>query len=195
MKLNNVKNMLRPSDFWRIGEHESWFCDMAQEGLHLKEVGIQFVKFTIGNSKQMKYRIDVSQGKKITPEQKEMYSESGWDYVTSYGEFNVFSSPVEANAPELHTDPAEQAYTLHYLNKKIIKSAIVVAVAVALMIGMLISIWFFNPAHYLALVDGSIIQQAILIIVELYVAYTSLQAAISIRRKWCLFTKYSLLGI
>ncbi|WNF36810.1 DUF2812 domain-containing protein [Bacillaceae bacterium IKA-2] len=179
--MNKTTNMLRPTDFWRIGEHESWFSDMAQEGLHLKKVGLQFVKFTKGKPKMMKYRIDVSQGKKITPEQKEMYSESGWNYVTSYGEFNVFSSSVEANSPELHTDPAEQAYTLNYLDKKLSKTAFVVAVAVLLMIGMLVSIWFFNSANYIALVDGSFIQQSILIIVELYVAYTSLQAAISIR--------------
>ena len=106
--------MLRPSDYWHIGEHESWFSDMALEGLHLKKVGIHFVKFTKDNRKQMKYRIDVSQGMKITPEQEEMYLENGWFYVTSYGEFNVFSSQVEANAPELHTDPAEQAYTSFY---------------------------------------------------------------------------------
>jgi len=181
MKVNKVKNMLRPNDFWRIGEHESWFSDMAQEGLHLKKVGLQFVKFTKGKPKRMKYRIDVSQGKKITPEQKEMYLESGWNYVTSYGEFNVFSSSVEANASELHTDPAEQAYTLNYLDKKLSKTAFIIAVSVLLMIGMLVSIWFFNSANYIALVDGSIIQQTILIIVEVYVAYTSLQAAISIR--------------
>lgn len=179
--MNKVKHKLRPSDFWCIGEHESWFSDMAQEGLHLKKVGIYFVKFTIGEPKQMKYRIDLSQGEKVTSEQKEMYSESGWNYVTSYGEFNVFSSLVEANAPELHTDPAEQAYTLNYLDKKLTRTAIVVAIAVTLMIVMLASVWLLNSAYYLALVDGSIIQQAILILAELYVVYSSLQAAISIR--------------
>ncbi|HEY5585232.1 MAG TPA: DUF2812 domain-containing protein [Ruminiclostridium sp.] len=179
--MNKVKSMLRPSDFWNIGEHESWFSDMAQEGLHLKKVGFQFVKFTKGKPKQMKYRIDVSQGKKIVPEQKEMYSESGWDYVTSYGEFNVFSSPVEANAPELHTDPAEQAYTLKRLDKKFAKNAIIIAIAAALGIGMLVAVWFHHSTHYLALVEGIIIQQATLIIMELYVVYNSLQAAISIR--------------
>lgn len=181
MRVNKVKNMLRPSDFWHIGEHESWFSDMAQEGLHLKKVGIQFVKFTKGEPKQIKYRIDVSQGNKITSEQKEMYSQSGWDYVTSYGVFNVFSSPVELNAPELHTDPAEQAYTLNHLNKKITKNAILVAVAVAVMIVMIVAFWFRDSAHYLALVEGIIIQQATLIIIELYVVYTSVQPAISLR--------------
>lgn len=181
MTVNKVKRMLRPTDFWHIGEHESWFSDMSQEGLHLKSVGIQFFKFTKGEPKNMKYRIDLSQGEKIATEQKEMYSQSGWDYVTSYGAFNVFSSPVELNAPELHTEPAEQAYTLDNICKRTTKSSIMVTVAVALMIVMLASVWLFNPSPYLALIDGSIMQQAILIVVELYVAYSSLQAAISIR--------------
>lgn len=38
----------------------------------------------------------------------------------------------------------------------------------------------FNVKHYLALVEGLIIQQAFMIIAELYVVYTSVQAAISI---------------
>jgi hypothetical protein len=110
-----------------------------------------------------------------------MYAESGWDYVTSYGDFNVFSSPVEMNAPELHTDPAEQSYTLKELDKKLAKSSTLVVTAVILMIGILFSIWFLDGAPIIAIVEGSIIQQVILLIAELYVTYTSLQAAISIR--------------
>lgn len=179
--MHKVIKKLRPGDYWRIGEHESWFSDMALEGIFLEKVGLHFAKFTKGEPRRMRYRIDVSQGKHITQEQKELYSENGWEYVTSYGEFNVFSSLVEANAPELHTDPAEQAYTLSYLEKKFIKSAVIVAVATVLMIGMLFSVWFLDASPYLALVQGGIIQQAILLVVFLYTASTSLQAAISIR--------------
>ena len=32
-------------DLWRIGEYESWFSDMASEGLHLKKVGYLFAHF------------------------------------------------------------------------------------------------------------------------------------------------------
>ena len=178
--MNKTIRKFRPSDFWRIGEHESWFSDMASKGLHLKKVGISFAHFTKGEPRQMKYRIDVLNYKNITSEQKEMYSESGWDYVSSYGLFNVFSSPDYVDAPELHTDAAEQAYTLNYLDKKLRKSAIGVAVSVVLMIGIIAAMWFINSEHYLDLVEGGIIQQAISVIVILYVTYTSLQAAVSI---------------
>jgi hypothetical protein len=113
--------------YWRIGEHESWFADMAAEGLHLKKMGVQFVQFVKGEPKKMRYRIDVSIKKKITSEQIQLYEESGWDYVTSHQFFHVFSSPEERNALELHTDPAEQSYTLKELDKKLVKNASIVA--------------------------------------------------------------------
>jgi hypothetical protein len=172
---------LRPGDYWRIGEHESWFTDMAAEGLHLKKMGLHFVRFAKGKPKKMRYRVDISPNNEITPEQKQLYADSGWDYVTSYGDFNVFSSPVELNAPELHTDPAEQSYTLKELDKKLAINALVVVLATALMTGMMASIWFLGGTPMLNFVEGIIIQQTVLTIFIVYLAYTSLQAAISIR--------------
>ena len=32
-------------DFWNIGKTESWFSDMASQGLHLKRFGRTFVYF------------------------------------------------------------------------------------------------------------------------------------------------------
>ncbi|WP_090767023.1 DUF2812 domain-containing protein [Bacillus sp. OK048] len=179
--MNKTVYKLRPSDYWRIGEHENWFADMAAKGFHLKKMGLQFVKFVKGEPKELRYRIDVSIEKKITPDQIQMYAESGWDYVTSNKYFHVFSSPVERNAAELHTDPAEQSYTLKELDKKLAFNAGFVAVAMILMISMLFAIWFLDGTPIFVLVEGMAIQQTILAIFLGYSAYTSLQAAISIR--------------
>ncbi|NEY73946.1 DUF2812 domain-containing protein [Bacillus mesophilus] len=179
--MNKTVHKLRPSDYWRIGEHESWFADMADQGLHLKKMGIHFAKFVKGEPKKMRYRIDVSIKKRVTSEQKQMYVESGWDYVTSYNFFHVFSSPEELNAPELHTDPAEQSYTLKELDKRLVLSASIVVVAMVLLIGMLTALVFLDGTPTLAIIDGGVIQQSILSIFIVYSAYTSLQASISIR--------------
>lgn len=178
--MNKIVRRLRPSNYWRIGEHESWFQDMAAEGLHLKKMGQHFAKFVKDEPRQMKYRIDVTTDREAIEELKEIYRENGWDYVTTYGNFNVFSSPAERNATELHTDPAEQAYTLANLNEKLIWNAGFVFISTVLMVVITAFTWFANSTPILALVEGSIIQQTILTILILYVAYTSLQAAISI---------------
>ncbi|HCX48490.1 MAG TPA: hypothetical protein DG757_05530 [Bacillus sp. (in: Bacteria)] len=180
--MNKKIRKLRPSDYWRIGEHESWFADMAASGFHLEKMGLHFAHFVKGEPKQMRYRIDVSINRRITPEQIQMYAESGWDYVTSYNFFHVFSSPSYLHAPELHTDPAEQAYTLKELDKKLAMNASFAVVSMLLMISMVASIWFLDGTPTFILVEGMVIQQTILTIFLGYWTYTSLQAALSIRK-------------
>ncbi len=181
MKMNKIVRKLRPSDYWRIGEHESWFSDLAEKGYHLKKMGIHFAHFVRGEPKKMRYRIDVSINKKITPEQVQMYAENGWDYVTRFNYFKVFSSPVEVNAPELHTDPAEQSFALKELDKRLAMNAVIVAVGMILLIGMLFAIWVLDGTPTLVLVEGLAIQQTIIAVFLGYSAYTSFQASISIR--------------
>ncbi|WP_339254118.1 DUF2812 domain-containing protein [Sporosarcina sp. FSL W8-0480] len=172
---------VRPSDYWRIGEHENWFEEMAAEGLHLKKLGKVFATFEKGEPKQMKYRIDISIDRKISEDQLDMYAESEWEYVTRDKFFYVFSSPVELNAPELHTDSAEQSYTIEKLDNKIAGNAFFTGVATILMIGMLSAIWFLEGTPVYVLIEGWAIQQTILAAFIGYTAYTSLRASISIR--------------
>lgn len=181
MGMNKTVRKLRLGDYWRIGEHESWFQDMAAKGFHLKKMGLHFAHFVKGEPEKMRYRIDVAINKRITPEQIEMYADSGWDYVTGYHYFRVYASPVERDAPELHTDPAEQSFTFRVLGKKLAFSAVMVVVALLFTIGMLAAIWFLDGTPTFVLLDGLVVQQTILSILFLYPAYISLQAAISIR--------------
>jgi hypothetical protein len=173
---------LRPVNSWLIGEHESWMSDMAKKGLHLEKVGKIFVRFTKGEPSETKYRIDTIQGKKLTLDEKEMYSEFGWDYVTTYDDFNVFSSPAEKNAPELHTDPAEQSYTLSYLQRKLKKNTVILAacmilVAAAALFTTRLSDWRI----YLTMVEGNYLNY-ISLVLETVCVFSALQAAISIGR-------------
>ncbi|SMB85848.1 Protein of unknown function [Desulfonispora thiosulfatigenes DSM 11270] len=179
--MSKIIRKLRPRDYWRIGEHESWFTDLAAEGLHLTEMGLIFAKFTKGEPKKTRYRIEIVKNKEITAEQKGLYVESGWDYVTRYGNFNVFSSPAELKAPEIHTDPVEQSYTLQELDKKFKTNAIISVVGTLISLALVSSIWFIDATPVLDLVEGYIISQIVLIIALLYGSYETLQAAKSIR--------------
>lgn len=183
--MSKIVHKLRPSDYWRIGEHERWFADLAAKGFHLKKMGIHFAQFVKGEPKKMRYRIDLSIKKKVTQEKIDMYAESGWDYVTSYNFFHVFSSPVELDALELYTDPAEQSYTLKELDKKLAMNASIVTIAMTIamlfMVAMIVAIWFLDGTLTLVLVEFGAVPQTFLTIFIGYTAYTSLQASISIR--------------
>lgn len=171
---------LRPSNYWRIGEHESWFTDMAKEGLHLRKVGSIFVHFIKEKPKETRYRIDAIHNKEITFEQQQMYAESDWSYVTRYGMFSVFSSPVELNAPELHTDPEEQAYTLKAIEKTIVSSALLATIITLILIGLIYFFLFNNSTPTLFFVEGEIIQPLPLFII-IYFTYSLISAAVGIR--------------
>ncbi|MEG0383781.1 MAG: DUF2812 domain-containing protein [Solibacillus sp.] len=179
--MTKIVRKLRPTDYWRIGEHESWFSDMSAKGLHLHKVGIHFAHFKKGDPKRMEYRIEVTQTKEMPYEQSNMYEVNGWDYVASYQYFHVFSSPEENDALELHTDPMEQSYTLDQLNKQLILSFIPTAFAVLLIIGTLAAMWFLNDTPVLGLVEGQLTQQMAFSIIYLYLAYYSTRAMLSIQ--------------
>ncbi|NLC04054.1 MAG: DUF2812 domain-containing protein [Tissierellia bacterium] len=144
----------RPDDYWRIGEHESWFQDMALEGLHLRDIGYRMAKFEEGEPKKTKYRIDIYQGEHTNKEQKQFYAESGWDFVTNYDDFNIYSSPVELNAPELHSDPKEQAYTLKTLEDKMNALFFLNTIGPIAIIFIIYYILIKDSNFYLALLDN-----------------------------------------
>ena len=75
--MTKIVRKLRPTDFWRIGEHESWFSDMSAKGLHLQKMGLHFAHFIKGDPKQMEYGIEVTKKKEMPFEQSEMYEEIG----------------------------------------------------------------------------------------------------------------------
>ncbi|MFJ7666618.1 DUF2812 domain-containing protein [Lysinibacillus sp. NPDC097195] len=170
----------RPRQYWRIGEHEAWFTDMAAKRLHLSKMGA-FAHFIKGEPKEIRYRINVSSSKQISQDQMEHFEKMGWQYVTSYYYFHVFSSPAERNAPELFSNFTVQAQTFDELEKKLTKNAIIFSVTMIMMICTLLAVWFLDGTPTLVLVDGLAIQQTVLTIFFGYMNFTSLQAALSIR--------------
>lgn len=150
---------LKPGGSWRIGELESWLSHMSEKGWHLKGIDGRLAKFTKGEPKKIKYRVEVSSKTEfLSDEQIEMYKEFGWIYIDNW--FNdgfrrsyVFSSLEELNAPELHTDPAEQSFTLKDLNRNLRDSIILNSLLIASGLFMSYGIFFSNDTPYRNLVQ------------------------------------------
>lgn len=176
-----VRKMLI-GDFWRIGENESWFSDMSRKGLHLKKIGYFTAHFEKGEPKDIKYRIDMSLDKNNSDEQKELYMESGWSFVTKFKELSVFASPASLDSPELHTDPAEQSYALQSFDKKIARNTLYVIILSILGVGLISFIWFIDKTPTLSLLEGSSIQYLTIILGYLYPVFTMIRATRSIRK-------------
>lgn len=171
---------LRHNDYWRIGEHESWFTDMAARGLHLKKTGLIFAKFEKGEPEEIRYRIEVTKDK-LTEEQKSLYKEYGWEFVAKYGKFNVFSSPEALGAPELHTDSAEQSYTLKALDEGYRQSVVMMSIVMALFIVLMLTMFIPINTPFLAMIEGQILNECLFVVINLYSFYSIIRASSAIR--------------
>lgn len=168
-------------DAWSIGKNESWFSDMASKGLHLKSIGRVFAKFEKGEPRKTKYRIDVLY-KKPSQEQLDIYKDYGWDFVAASGNFYIFSSPESSNFPELHTDPEEQGYTLLDLDRRLRNNLIIISAAMLLFFGMMFSVFFLDSRPYLSMVEGPLLQQILLVVVEAHVLFTVIRNFAAVRK-------------
>ena len=90
-----------------IGEIETYFSDMARRGYLLEKQGSLMSEFIKGEPKERRYRVVPAVGRKISEEEKEVYRETGWEYVSDGGSLgtrlDIFFSD-DKEAPEIFTD-------------------------------------------------------------------------------------------
>ena len=86
---------------------QHWLEDMAEKGLFFKECGLLFAKFTRGEPKKMRYRLDFCDvvACDIPDEKKELYEQSGWQVVGEFKSDFVVVCTDDPDAPEIYTEP------------------------------------------------------------------------------------------
>lgn len=101
-----VKRVI-PFESCDIPAIQNWLEDMAEKGLFFKECGLLFAKFTKGEPKKMRYRLDFCDvvACDIPDEKKELYEQSGWHVVGDYNGDLVVVCTEDPDAPEIYTDP------------------------------------------------------------------------------------------
>lgn len=179
--MGEVVKRLMLDDIYAIDRNESWFSDMAKKGLHLKKFGRRFVYFEKGEPKETNYRIDIIM-KKPSQEQLDVYHDCGWDIVANNGNFYIFSADKKLVTTELHTDPIEQGLSLSELNKRLRNNLIIISAAMLLFFGMTFSIFLFNNEPFLLMIEGSFVQQMVLVVLEAYVFYSVIRNYVAIRK-------------
>lgn len=176
---------LNIGDGYQVGETESWLTDMAMEGKHLDKFGPFLVRFCKGEPRSMRYRMDF-QPEADEEERKELqaaYGEAGWEYVGRCGTaFQIYRSEEGDDAPELHTDPAEQGCGLKFLQKRLTNCAVVSVLLGIVNFALLSFIWFggINPVE--AFIMGRTLQQLLQAALLLYLLVQSILQLAAIRR-------------
>lgn len=119
----NRKYVIHPRDY-AIGENEKLYADMAAKGWLLVKRGRFFSRFRRDTPQKLRYRLDfaspdtLSGETELPDEQLALYEECGWHYVTGNVYIHIFSAPENSSAPEIYTDPKQQAATLKYLRRR-----------------------------------------------------------------------------
>lgn len=145
---------IRPGQYWRLAEHESWFSDMSEQGLHFYEIGTHFAKFKKGDRKRMDYRLELAKSKYISNEKIRLFEENGWEYIASDRNFHVFAAPTDRKVNEPPIDREEQMTVANALFKKTLISFIFILFAVIALLWLISSILFTEDTPILRLIEG-----------------------------------------
>ena len=178
---------LRPADFWKVGEHESWFSDMSEQGLHISEIGTHFAKFKKGERKQMEYRLELAKDKYISNDKIVLYKENGWDYIASDRYFHIFAAPTERKTKEVEVHSVEYMAVLKSLQRKMLLNLLVTVGGVALILFILYRFWFLDNTKILLLIDGGLeVTLFLAVINSLYIisAFKSWWGITRVRKKF-----------
>lgn len=119
MKERHIVRRLVPVDYLDLDGLELWLEDMAAKGLHFQKFGIFFAQFRPGGPARVRWHAEPTEkGGNTIPAQTGEYAELGWTYVGKIGYLALFRT-ADPDAPEFHTDPVAQSYTLDRLTKRL----------------------------------------------------------------------------
>ncbi|MCM3721263.1 DUF2812 domain-containing protein [Solibacillus isronensis] len=149
-----IVRRIRPGQYGRIKEHESWFSDMSEQGLHFYEIGTHFAKFKKGDRKRMDYRLELAKSKYISSEKIRLFEESGWDYIASDRNFHVFAAPVDRKASEPPIDREEQISIAKKAFNKALFNFIVNLIAIIVITTVFVKSFENGNISVLQLIDG-----------------------------------------
>ncbi|MEA4941563.1 MAG: DUF2812 domain-containing protein [Oscillibacter sp.] len=111
-------------DICDLDRNESWFSDMAEQGLFIDHFGRWSAYFRRETSHKTRYRMDVL-SRELTEDELALYDSCGWHFAALNRErtnwnpvyYYIFQTDENATVPELHTDPMEQAASLRKLHR------------------------------------------------------------------------------
>ena len=116
--MTTVKKKL-PYELYDVAGLEDWFSQMAAEGYHLEDCWENRAEFRVGEpTPGVRFRLEAQGTYEYDWNQDEAYLAGGWDHVTTIrGFFCIFRCDDPA-APELHTDPKIQSWTMKKLIRR-----------------------------------------------------------------------------
>lgn len=131
------RKYIRHDPEYAVGENEALYTAMAKKGWRVTKRGAYFSRFERAEPADVCYRIELAapgwlEDETLPDEQLAFYEDCGWHLAAHHGLVYVFAAPAGSNAPELYSDPRQQAGMLRALRRKYRSGWLVSALVVAL---------------------------------------------------------------
>ena len=123
---------LRPISIYNVPAYQAWLEDQAAKGSFLYDFYGFFARFEEGEPRAVRYRLQPLIRREDGPslEQRELYEESGWEYVADVGgEFRVWRCD-DPDARELDTDPVVQGGAYNRICRRLRWSNAIIALLI-----------------------------------------------------------------
>lgn len=172
MKKERLVPQFTAVETWDMEAFESWLVDQSAKGLHFRRHNALFVFFAKGTPQAVRYRLEAISPLSPTPEgeKRAQAEEMGWRYLDKMGSFSVYACD-DPYAPELHTDPVTQSYTMDQVAKKLRQNAILVGILTLAMTLMVVFGFGLSPFPVYDLVtSGGTLNVFFMVLLDLYLA-------------------------
>ena len=96
---------------WEDDKEEAWLREMANQGLHLKSVGIPGIyTFEQGSPRDVAYRLDYPDANKDYESYLQLFRDAGWEHVGQMSGWQYFRKNVtDGEVPEIFSDNESKA--------------------------------------------------------------------------------------
>lgn len=166
-------------DTSNIEKYESYFKDMAAQGLYLKEVTRLFLVFERRPAGKLNFRIDASS---LPSKLKfEEYKRRGFSYAGGRNCFHVFCTSEDNQGKELYLSPREQGRAFTDLEKQLSTNLIF-----NFIILIIISAGYYVTLMdniYLTAAEGKLFTEIIVILLFLSILLSSIKSYFTVRKK------------
>lgn len=120
---------------------EGWLEAMAQKGLFFERPWALGIVFRRGEPAHVRYRLDPA-GNLWNRENRDYCRTLGWEYTGSLVQYFDLYVNFDPEAPELHTDPVVQSYTLEQVAKRAKRTCILLTTLTLVMLAVVLLPFF-----------------------------------------------------
>ncbi len=176
---DNIITKTRFLPLWKEEKELNWLAGMSKDGWHLVKKGFITYHFQKGDSKEYIYQYDYkAPSDKDFDEYKQLYHDSGWEYIDGYSGWHYFKTTPNNKTSSLYTDLESKQRHL----KKLLAMMVMIGGSNAAIISTNIVVFSTIVSDFKSIPLVLLIMWGVSILVVIMLAYTSIRIGLQLRK-------------